>query len=142
MARRKWLILKIPILLIGSIIILGYISDFISARVCERRVARWIANDILGGMDFFVIPPHAEESLGIFQSIGANVHKYIQRSDRFDGFPWGEVRRAKIRYPFVVSVEWGYVSAPLAGMGCTRKFYCFFGFIFLSVEDESGGWVT
>ena len=135
------------LLLIVVLILLGYISDLISARICERRIARRIAFDIYKGQEFFILRPKPDdlirlsgESLKIFQSVGAHAHAYTQGTTTFDGFPWGDVHRATIRFPFIVSVHWGYVEAPLSGEGGSQMFLCLFG-IAIPLFD-SGGWVT
>jgi hypothetical protein len=147
MTRRKLLYLKVIAFTVCGVIALGYISDFLSVRICERRIARWISFDIYQGNKFFVLPPSSSypmlfspESLRIFKSVGGNVHAYTQTGQYFDGFPWGDVHPATFRYPFIVSVRWGYVDAPLAGEGGTRHFICVLGFIVWS--HESGGWIT
>lgn len=139
--------LKSVLLSFVVLIILGYFSDWVSARSCEKRVARWVASGIYQGRQFFILKPNpndpsptSNESLQIFKSVGAKACEYIQTTQEFNGFPWGDIHRAQIRYPFVVSVRWGYVAAPLSGTGGTRLFFCLFGFVIPVVD--LGGWVT
>ena len=95
MKSRRRLIFKISFLAIGSLILLGYASDLLSARICERRIARRIAFDLYQGREFFVLTAKSDglisisgESLKIFRSVGANARAYTQTTTEFDGFPF------------------------------------------------------
>jgi hypothetical protein len=128
-------------------LIAGYGSDLVSLRMCERRTASWIAFDIYQGQKFFTLKPKpgdlihlSSDSLSIFKAVGAHVQPYTYSDPQFDGFPWGDVHRAAIRMPFVVSVEYGYVEVPTSGSGGTKFFFCLFGFV-IPVSDHNS-WVT
>jgi len=117
-------------LAIGVLVIvaIGYLSNCVSTKACERQVARWIAKDIMNGRKFFVLPDRASRSLSVFKEVGARVEVYTSTAENFNGFPWGEVGSANFRWPFVVTVKWGYVQEPLGGHGGVRRFICFFGY--------------
>jgi hypothetical protein len=117
--------------LIAGLVVLaavGYLSNVLSATSCEREVARWIMQDIMKGEGFFVVPGRAQRSLTAFNEVGARVEVYASKTGNFHGFPWGEVGEARFRWPFLVSVKWGYVQEPLSGEGGVRQFLCLFGY--------------
>jgi hypothetical protein len=134
----EWLLRSLVVLV--AAVLLGYISDAVSAPIAERQVARWIAFDVFAGYEFYVLEEKSKQSLPIFQKVGAKVRLYRRSSEVFEGFPWGEVQRATYRYPFVIAVRWGYVIAPTAGEGATRRFFCLFGYLIKT--GDFGNWST
>jgi hypothetical protein len=134
----KWLLRSVVVLVVA--ISLGYVSNVVSAPIAERQLARWIAFDVFGGQEFYVLEEKSKQSLPIFQKVRARVRLYHRTSKLFEGFPWGDVQQAGYRYPFVITVRWRYVTAPLAGEGSTRRFFCLFGY--LIKLGDFGGWIT
>jgi hypothetical protein len=118
----------------------GYASDFLSTGACEQQVARWIAQDVMLGYEFYVLPARAGDSAAIFKKVGARVLTFQPTQGRLVEFPWAEVGRGNFRYPFVVVVDWGYCHGPTSGQGGHRRFFCFFGYV-INLGDR-GAWIT
>ncbi len=100
---------------IGIIILmLGYVSNFISHSKAEMLAAKWILNDIIKGSALYGScaesgGPFLEESAIRFTSVGANVLKFDCGIGIGNKVPWGEVGNSSFTGPFLISV--GYAPA-------------------------------
>ena len=118
----------------------GYLSDYVSTSACEQQVARWVVQDVMRGQEFHVLPTAPRESLPILQKAGGRVRLLQLKEGQLVEFPWAEVGQAKIKYPYVVTVNWGFCHAPLSGQGGERRFLCLFSYV-IRLGDRSR-WVT
>jgi hypothetical protein len=113
----------------------GYASAWMSKGICERQVARHLAKHEMMGRPFRHLADD-EESARVFRSIGIETLP----GDDYHFYPWARVRDARIECPFVVSLQYAWVGAPLEGQGGHKRFVCIFGFV-IEFKDE-GEWVT
>ncbi len=149
--RRKLRLILIVLLAEALFVIAGFLSNPYGMRECERRVARWLAEDVMRGQPFYILEDYATpELLEIFDSVGAQYVIYreddpeaLAQGNRYEGrpFPWADLGPARSTMPFVVSVEWGWVLEPLYGSGHTRRFVCVFGVV-IELWDTASGWET
>jgi len=129
------LLITLPLLVAA-----GYLSDYVSTNACEQEVARWIVQDVMRSQEFHVLPTAPRESFPILQKAGGRVRLLQPKEGPLVEFPWAEVGHAKIKYPYVVTVNWGYCHAPLSGQGGERRFLCLFSYV-IRLGDRSR-WVT
>jgi hypothetical protein len=123
----------------------GYASSYVSARRCETTTANRVARE-LGTRDVFVLPD--DDSLldnypgtpAILERAGFRLRRCESSGDQFDCFPWAGVTHAEVVGPFIVDVKWGYVAAPLSGLGVRTRYLTMFGIV-IPVFDRSS-WVT
>lgn len=128
--------LAVSLALVG----VGYASNLLSTDACEQQAARWLAQDVMQGHEFYVLPARSGDSVEIFKKVRARVLTLQLMGDRLVEFPWAEVGRGSFKYPFLVVVDWGYCLAPLSGQGGHRRFFCFFGYV-INLGDK-WAWVT
>lgn len=112
------------------LLLLGYLSSAVTRGRCERDIVGRIALET--GKTVFLLPEandngqlHFPGSERILRSAGFRV-RHCASSQR-DCFPWAGVRTGDIRWPYIVTVEWGFVAGPLAGAGNGTRFLCIFG---------------
>jgi hypothetical protein len=122
------------VLMTTGLVVLGYISTLLSIGRCESVIANRIAGDI-GHRNIFVLPGTSQYVENRLKRAG-----FITRRCGDDCFPWAELFGVPSMWPFVGTVTWGYVAAPLAGQGNRTTFLCLFGLV---IElDEQSRWVT
>jgi hypothetical protein len=120
----------------AAIIALGYFSSVLSVNRCEAIIAERIAADI-GRRDVFVLPGSSVYAENRLKRAGFVTRKCSKNEDCFS---WAELCGLPTVWPYVVTVTWGYVAAPLGGEGNRTTFFCVFGF---AIEvSEKGRWVT
>jgi hypothetical protein len=149
--RRKLRLILIVLLAEAAFIVAGFTSNTCGMRECERRVARWLAEDVMRGEPFYILEEDAApEMLEVFDSVGAQYVVYrkddpepLPQGNCYEGgpFPWANLKPAHSTMPFVISVEWGWVYEPQYGTGHTRRFFCLFGLI-IELWDTASGWAT
>jgi hypothetical protein len=122
-------LIKVLLLLI-ALVVLGYVSNFLTMSACEQKIARWICFDILENQDVYTLPDQYPSSFVILTRVGAKVRRYRPKPNdyyEFDGFPWVAVDNATSKIPFLAKVEWAYNSGDLSGEGGETIFLCLFG---------------
>jgi hypothetical protein len=128
---------------VAGLLVLGYVSSFLSLGRRESLTAERVARE-LGTRDLFVLANDGSSSVdypgsaAILRKSGFNVRSCEGAETRLDCFPWAGVARAKMVYPFVVDVRWGYVAGPTIGAGTRTRYLTFFGAA-LSLMD-TGDW--
>lgn len=140
MMRLSWRITVRAIGCIAALITLGYASNWISAGACEQRAAHSFATDPPVRDVFILADAEYPGSETILRRAGFRTTQCQATRENFDCFPWAGVARAQWVAPYVVSVKWGYVLAPLAGHGGHTWFLCLFGLVF--ELPAGGGWAT
>lgn len=137
--QRKFVVAGICLVVIAGC---GYLSNMLTVRTCEQRVATWLSKDVMRGQRFNVLENDATPStLAILDQVGAQYDIYDHTDGEFDGFPWCYVRRAKSGVPFIVYVEWGWQLEGTNGSGHTRRFLSLFGFS-IELGDTASGWAS
>ena len=120
----------------AGLVVLGYVSSVVSIGQCESVVGARIAADI-GQRNVFVLPGTSAYAENRVKRAGFVTRKCSQNDDCF---PWVELVGIPSGWPFMASVSWGYVAAPLSGQGNRTTFLCLFGLV---IElSEKGRWVT
>jgi hypothetical protein len=120
--QRYWVVTgAVMALLLAS----GYASAWVSREACEQKLARKVAVEIYSGKAFKLRPNAAEDAERIFRTGGYP----ILPADRENRYPWGDVGDTRIEFPFVVSVEYGWVAAPTYGGGMRVRYICLFGLV-------------
>ena len=127
-----------------AVVILGYVSDSVSADACEVAVAHRVAGPLR--RDFFVLPeptsyPDAYPgSEAILRRAGFMPHACGAPFDGGVCYPWVGIAHARSIAPFVLEIDWGLVEAPLIGGGSHARIVAVFGFIVW--QWNHGGWAT
>ena len=120
----------------AGLVVLGYVSSVVSIGQCESVVGARIAADIRQ-RNVFVLPGTSAYAENRVKRAGFVTRKCSQNDDCF---PWVELVGIPSGWPFMASVSWGYVAAPLSGQGNRTTFLCLFGLV---IElSEKGRWVT
>src|SRR5215475_5540069 len=128
-----------------AFVLLGYVSNAVSAGACEVAVAHRVATPL--GKDFFVLPESTSSpdtypgSQAILRRAGFTPRR-CSRAESVDGvcFPWAGVGHAKSVAPYVLEVDWGFVGEPLSGGGSHARVVAIFGFIVW--QWNRGGWAV
>jgi hypothetical protein len=137
--------LLISVVCVPALVPAGYLSNLVTRRICERRAAQEVVRGIqVPGMGrsttVYVLSESPAESAHLLEAVGLRVQPCRTKGAGFRCFPWGEVARARTVAPYVMSIKWGFVAAPLAGRGGETQYVCFFGFAI--PISERGLWVT
>jgi hypothetical protein len=85
------------------------LSSVLGARACRDHVARWVANEALGGRSFEAWEGTRgwADSLSVFRRVGADVRPMRHDSDR-GGVAEATIGSATCPLPFVVRVRYAY----------------------------------
>src|SRR5262245_9313567 len=120
---------------------LGCASSKISVHACEIKTARWLGETVPPGTPFFVRHDEADpRRLAIWDEAGARYRIHDPKKDGPEHFPWCSIGRTETHFPFLVSVEYGWVRESLVGDGGKLWYLCFFG---LTCElGRSISWMT
>jgi hypothetical protein len=118
----------------------GYLSNLVTKRACERRSAR----DAVAGIEqdgvrvpwVYVLNESPVNSASALTAVGTPVRPCKSKPSEFDCWPWVEIFPAETIRPYVVSVRSGFVAAPLAGRGTLTRYFCLFG-IAVKVSEVS-----
>jgi hypothetical protein len=132
-------------MLLGSVIMLGYISNWLSRGQCEARIAKSMLEHFgLGQRPLYEInlmrhfPAAAAD---VFRATGLKMSQCDpERPESHGGFPWAEMDSSIFSRPYVITIEWGECDGPLSGAGTHSTFVCFFGRI-IRVSHEAS-WVS
>jgi len=131
--RTKRLALAVSCIVV-TLVPLGYLSNWLSLKTCERQTVEWLV--VYRGMDQEIhhAPDSAQE---IFRAAGVRV---LPMGPEGHSYPIANVDHAHIVLPFIVTVDYDSVGAPLAGDGRTRRFLCLFGYVV--VIDDYMRWIA
>ena len=119
---------------------LGLASSSVSCHSCEIKTARWLSGTVRSGTKFFVRHDEADpRRLAIWNEAGAAYRIHDPQKDGPKHFPWCSIGRTQ-SWPFLVSVEYGWVREAQVGDGGKLWYVCFFG---LTVQGwQSYSWMT
>ena len=122
------------ILTVLLLIILGYLSNYMTVNKCENEVGKAIKENL--EINDIKVPYYVfnKESQKIFDRL--NVKYTVQQNGSI--IPWMEVF-SRNRYPFFIEIYYGIMHAPLAGSGGYIRYFCFFG---LSFQIGGRSWVS
>ena len=133
------------LLAVGALVLtwpLGLLSNKVSQRACEDKVARWLYRDVCESKPLYAMPdldpatcyppqPAMADTMRIFRRIGAPVSPEDPSYDpmSFATYPQPFVGVGPFRSdtPFLVRVEFTYQLDALNGLGCYRNYIAFFG---------------
>jgi hypothetical protein len=118
------------ILLLLAVVAAGYLSVLVSGRTAEDRVAQSISADLRtpgGEPTYYVWPSAAPDTASILQRNGLPTRECTDGAAG-DCYPAVYLHRSVPTWPFVAHVRWQY-SRDQHGVGGTRRFFCFFGFV-------------
>ena len=120
--------LAVALAVVALVLPLGYLSNWLTRRACERNAARHVGAGIGAvGVPIFVLPASARGSADALRAAGLAVQPCQSSGAGFNCWPWGEVKSARTIAPYVMAVEWGFVKAPLSGLGTENRYLCLFG---------------
>ena len=122
----------------------GYISNRMSVETCERRTiqdlcqSRWIKT----GTQIKVLPNRRAEKTSQWLT-KLNVTHVLLTEEQVEGvkksgvssriyFPWINIGETHTYFPFIVSVEYGWVAEPQIGSGGSKRYFCLFGCVIYS----------
>jgi hypothetical protein len=126
-----------------ALILLGYLSAWISLPACQAHTARWLMSAMPPNRQFVI---HRQDADARRLAVWDQVDAYYRVRDPgpvMDGaeyLPWCRFGESRVRLPFLSSVEYGWVAAPLVGDGGNLWFLCFFGLTFK--VGRSISWMT
>ena len=113
---------KYFVILSITIIVVGYLSNFLTYRFCENEVANIVAS-----------PFCDQNSETVLYSLNEETNQVLSRQKiKFRPFagtiasPWIDIY-SKIYMPFVVDVGFGWQASELAGAGGYYRFICILG---------------
>ncbi len=137
-----------------SLVLLGFISDFISARPARNHAARAVADSFAESgvqrpvtwvpsaevADFYAARPEERENFTPewrwrARIFGATLYFPTSEPEA----PWAYVRSEPPRFPFVSAVSYGFVARPRYGHCGFRLYANFFGLVF-PVKDWPTSW--
>jgi hypothetical protein len=111
-------------------VVLGYLSAFVSRGATEDRIARSIAAAMRKEVApaVYVWPSVAPDSASILERNGVATQLCPDpASPRC--YPQAYLYRSVVKQPFVTAVRWQY-SRDYHGVGGTRRFLVFFGWVY------------
>jgi hypothetical protein len=118
------------------IILLGYLSAFLSLRSCEKHLARIIADETKGIGSEYVIETNTpgivtsenySNAVKILREAGINLRAAASLDEPR---PWITISNARIFLPFIDKVEYARMDGLLAGRGNAYFYIALFGYVY------------
>lgn len=116
MALRRRTLLRVGLV---GFLLLGAVSAAVSGPAAQRAAARRLLGTVPPNRPFFLRSGDEKdpEIRMVWDSVGANYRVYDPARDGPEQFPWCSVGSARLRFPFVLAVPYGWVRAPQVGDG-------------------------
>jgi hypothetical protein len=117
----------------------GHLSNAATHRACERHAAHAVATRLRGSPLVYQLgspTPHGEARL---REAGLTL-RACRPGGAFDCLPWASLDEPHRIAPYLMSVGWGVMTAPLSGRGTETRYLCLFGLAIPLSERET--WVS